>query len=277
LDNRIKAGLIPQLDPSQGVEQFYSDGIHLNESPFTEDPTIGTYVVALTHYATLYQEDPRGLTGSVYGFDDVADAPLLAAVQDAVWDVVSTHHYTGLLPAEPVDDVLYRVNAGGPLVVAIDDGPDWLADTRTDNSDFLLDPGSNRTTTYQPGTIAPGATIAPSSVPSSIFDSQRFDAIGGTNQQYAFDVPEAGDYEVRLYLSNGFTNASEPGQRVFDVALEGIVPSSLDNVDPTAQFGHRVGGIISNEVTVTDGTLNIEFLHGIRNPVVNAIEIVPAA
>ena len=39
-----------------------------------------------------------------------------------------------------------------------------------------------------------------------------------------------------------------------------------------------VGGVISNEVVVTDGTLNLEFLHdaleGMENPLINGIEII---
>ena len=271
LDNRIKAGLIPQLDPSQGVNQFYSDGIHLNEFPFTDDPTIGTYIVALTFYATLFQDDPRGLTGSVYGFDDIADAPLLAAVQDAVWDVVSTHPFSGLSQEEAESNVLYRVNAGGPTIAATDGGPDWLADTADNNSAFLFDPGSNNTFSFP--AVEPGPSV-PSSVPGTIFDTERFDQVGGSNLQYAFDVPATGDYEVRLYLANGFLGTSAPGQRVFDVAIEGSVPSNLNDVDLSAQFGSRIGGVISNVVTVDDGTLNIEFLHEVQNPPINGIEII---
>ncbi|MEO0948972.1 MAG: malectin domain-containing carbohydrate-binding protein, partial [Cyanobacteria bacterium J06641_5] len=226
LDNRIRAGLIPQLDSTQGVEQFYADGIHLNESPFTEDPTIGTYVVALTFYATLYQEDPRGLTGSVYGFDDVADAPLIAAVQDAVWDVVSAHPFAGLSPEEPDDDampatpspagdVLFRVNAGGPTIAANDGGPDWSRDNLTNSSIYLVDPGSNNSARFD--AVEPGPTVD-SSVPGAIFDSERWDGVGDSAIEYAFDVPAAADYEVRLYFGNGDSVSSTPGQRLFSVA-----------------------------------------------------------
>ena len=176
-------------------------------------------------------------------------------------------------PSPGSDTTLFRVNAGGPLIAATDGGPDWLADTSTNNSDFLLDPGSNRTTTFPAAAISPGPTVD-SSVPTSIFTTERFDGPGGTEMQYAFDVPAAGDYEVRLYLANGFLGTSAPGQRVFDVALEGSVPSNLNDVDLSAQFGSRIGGVISNVVTVDDGTLNIEFLHGVQNPLVNGIEIV---
>jgi hypothetical protein len=53
-----------------------------------------------------------------------------------------------------------------------------------------------------------------------------------------------------------------------------VLPN-LDNIDLSAQFGHRIGGMISNVVEVTDGTLDIEFLHdAANNPIINGIEIV---
>ena len=161
---------------------------------------------------------------------------------------------------------LFRVNAGGPQIAAIDGGPDWLADTA-----FLANPGGSGTASFP--AVNPGPTVD-SSVPGAIFDTERFDFPGLASLEYAFDVPVAGDYEVRLYLGNGFGGTSASGQRVFDVAIEGSIPSNLDDIDLSDQFGHQVGGVISNVVTVSDGTLDIEFLSGVENPLVNGIEIV---
>ena len=91
--------------------------------------------------------------------------------------------------------------------------------------------------------------------------------------QWGFEV-EDGLYQVRLYIGNGFIGASVPESRIFNVAVEGNVPSEFANIDPSAQFGHEVGGIISTNVEVTDGLLNLEFIHGAaENPMVNGIEI----
>ncbi|HHP7232168.1 MAG TPA: Calx-beta domain-containing protein [Xenococcaceae cyanobacterium] len=168
--------------------------------------------------------------------------------------------------------VLYRVNAGGPQIAALDGGPAWSADTGSNNSPFLVVPGSNNTATFP--AVEPGATV-PAFVPGAIFDTERWDNPAVPEMAWAFDVPTAGLYEVRLFLGNGFNGTQAPGDRVFDVALEGNVPSNLSNIDLSAQFGHQVGGMITNTVNVTDGTLNIEFLHDIgNNPLVNGIEIV---
>ena len=166
--------------------------------------------------------------------------------------------------------ILYRVNAGGEEVAALDGGPNWSADTGTANSAFLINPGNNNTTGF--AAVEPGATV-PAEVPGVIFDTERWDQPAVPEMQWGFDVAP-GQYEVNLFMGNGFGGTSAPGQRVFDVSIEGDVLPNLDNVDLSQQFGHQVGGIISNTVQVTDGQLNIEFLHGVENPLVNGIEIV---
>ncbi|MBI6121477.1 hypothetical protein, partial [Salegentibacter maritimus] len=48
----------------------------------------------------------------------------------------------------------------------------------------------------------------------------------------------------------------------------------LQAVDLSAQFGHQVGGVFVEEVEVTDGLLEIAFIHGaVENPLINGIEI----
>ncbi|MEO0984976.1 MAG: malectin domain-containing carbohydrate-binding protein [Cyanobacteria bacterium J06639_14] len=166
--------------------------------------------------------------------------------------------------------VLYRVNAGGPTIAALDSGPNWSADTVASNSSFLVDPGSNQTAKFP--AVEPDPTV-PSSTPGVIFDTERWDQVGGSEMQWAFDVPAVGLYEVRLYVGNGFNGTNSPGERIYDVAIEGTVPSNLDDLDLSEQYGHQVGTVISNIVTVDDGTLNIDFIHGVENPLINGIEI----
>lgn len=165
---------------------------------------------------------------------------------------------------------LYRVNAGGPLLAASDGGPAWSADTSAAPSPYLLDAGSNTTAAFP--ALNPGFTLE-GSVPGALFDSERWDAFGGTEMRYAFPVAN-GSYDVRLYLGNGSAGTSAIGQRTFDVNLEGTTPSLLNNIDLVSKFGHQVGGVLSTPVTVTDGVLNIDFLHQVQNPLVSGIEIV---
>ena len=174
-------------------------------------------------------------------------------------------------PENSSETILYRVNAGGAQLAATDGDIAWSADTPSNNSPYLSDPGSNNTATF--AAVEPGTTV-PEIVPGTIFDTERYDALTGSQMQWAFNVAQEGIYDVRLYMGNGFDGTNDPGERVFDVAVEDSVPTSFDDIDLVQQFGHQIGGMISNSVTVSDGILNLEFLHGVENPMVNGIEIV---
>ncbi len=174
-----------------------------------------------------------------------------------------------------VDDavVLYRVNAAGPTIAAIDGGMDWEVDTQNNNSIYLVEAAANRAGSFPISTF--DSSVDLSTTPTSIFDTERFDtAAGAPNMHYSFPATQSGNYEVRLYMANGFSGTSQPGQRVFDVDIEGTVFPELDNIDLSDRFGHQVGGVINYIILVTDGALDITFLHDvIENPLVNGIEI----
>lgn len=81
IQNRIEAGTFTGLTDVTGL---YEDGIHMNK--------IGSLVVGMTYYATMFKESPVGLPDT-YGVNDPA---MVAQVQDVVWDVVSIHPYAGV-------------------------------------------------------------------------------------------------------------------------------------------------------------------------------------
>ncbi len=62
---------------------------------------------------------------------------------------------------------------------------------------------------------------------------------------WAFDAPTSGFYAVNLYLREFWNGASDPGDRVFDVAVEGMVPAAFDNINAAFDFGFRNGGRVS--------------------------------
>jgi hypothetical protein len=128
LDKRIRAGNLPGIEgfyarkqayfmksrrnnkkpspfdpdefvPSAGVLNFYADGVHMNDQPHNggDSGTIGSYVSAITHHATLSGNSPVGLTVEPYEqFDAEADAALIKALQETVWNVVAGHPHTGV-------------------------------------------------------------------------------------------------------------------------------------------------------------------------------------
>ncbi|MBC8767885.1 putative Ig domain-containing protein, partial [Arenibacter sp. BSSL-BM3] len=171
--------------------------------------------------------------------------------------------------------VLFRVNAGGAEIAAIDGGIDWEQDTPSNNSTNLSVAGSNQAFSF---TVNSGPSV-PTTTPDAIFNTERADNVAGApNMTYSFPVVQPGNYEVRLYMGNGWSGTSAPGQRLFDVQMEGITYPALKDIDLSGTYGHQVGAVISHVIKVTDGTIDISFIHGsIENPMVNGIEILDAS
>lgn len=80
------------VGPLTSYSDLFSDNIHFND--------YGAYLMALTHYAVLYQRAPTGLPHQLLRADGTpADDPGLQAaalMQRVVWDVVSTSPMTGV-------------------------------------------------------------------------------------------------------------------------------------------------------------------------------------
>ena len=91
LHERMRVGKVPGFTD---IAEVYVDGIHFNN--------VGSYIVGTTFYATLFREDPRGMTADPYNEkldpkkDRLIDEKLAAAIQDAVWTVVSKHPLAGV-------------------------------------------------------------------------------------------------------------------------------------------------------------------------------------
>jgi hypothetical protein len=104
-----------------------------------------------------------------------------------------------------------------------------------------------------------------------LFQSERWDPSASPNLQYSFDVP-TGNYTVNLYFADIYGGKAGVGLRVFDVMIEDELV--LDDLDIYREVGHDAALIESFSVAVTDGQLNIEFLHKIEDPKISAIEII---
>ena len=85
-------GIISLHDLFTRNDKGRPDTIHFNDQ--------GAYLVALTHYATLYHKDPRGLPHQLNRADgSPAKTPSAEAarlMQKVVWDVVRAHPDTGV-------------------------------------------------------------------------------------------------------------------------------------------------------------------------------------
>ncbi len=91
-----------------------------------------------------------------------------------------------------------------------------------------------------------------------------------------------GTYDVRLHfveLYYGSAVAGGAGKRVFSIDVGDTVGVDVQNLDIYAQVGANTALVrtISN-VTVTDGTLNIQSIYGAADdPEIAAIEVIPAS
>jgi hypothetical protein len=91
LHERMRAGKVAGFTD---IAEVYVDGIHFNN--------VGAYIVGVTFYATLFRDDPRGVTAEPYNekldpnADRLIDEKLAGAIQDAVWTVVSKHPLAGV-------------------------------------------------------------------------------------------------------------------------------------------------------------------------------------
>ena len=164
----------------------------------------------------------------------------------------------------------------GEEVTANDGGPNWRFN------------GSNGAYTGGIYTVNTGFNVSAgllnqnrdSSVPAyvdetvftQLYAQERYDVASGPEMEFVVPV-ENGDFVVNIYLGNSFAGTSQVGQRIFDIDIEGNVVEN--NLDLIARFGDQVGGMLSYPITVSDGEVNITFLHdAAENPVLNAIEII---
>jgi len=188
-----------------------------------------------------------------------------------------------LTSGQPAGTVLYRVNAGGGLVVDAGPLPDWSGDegnfgtqansaylsaASTGNGVYLKTASSAYT-----GPIVMTDPSLPSGTPAELFDAERWDNTSAPEMKWEFPVAEGTQVEVRLYFAELYSEIENVGERVFDVSIEGVVPPVFDDIDQFERNGPLGAFMLSHTLTVIDGTLDIEFIHGVENPNIKAIEI----
>ena len=73
---------------------------------------------------------------------------------------------------------IYRVNAGGSQVSAIDGGPDWETDTTGSNSPYLSIPGGNNSAGFSMTGFTPEVDL--STTPTAIYQTERWSSTRST-------------------------------------------------------------------------------------------------
>jgi Malectin domain len=134
-----------------------------------------------------------------------------------------------------------RMRCGNTAAYQDSSGQLWWGDQAYNNSQKT--PGYAVT-----GTTSTTTTAITPSADQAIFKSYRESSTG---LDYRFDVPNA-DYNVQFY----FAEVSSVTTRLMDIVLEGTTVATAYTPSPTTA-GYNKGAIQSFDVTVADGTLNI--------------------
>ncbi len=172
--------------------------------------------------------------------------------------------------AEP----LYMINAGGPDLLV---GP-WAVDNNANPSQFSNHQAAGTSATIPTADAQTATSSVPPGTNTNLFRSHRFDPPGGPEMSWSFPVANGG-YIVRLYFSEtadggpGTQVINGPGQRTFDVSIEGN--KVIDELDVWAAAGDNDTGIARSFVVQASGGLQIDFDRVKQNPMVSGIEIVP--
>jgi hypothetical protein len=154
-------------------------------------------------------------------------------------------------------NVLYRVNAAGPPLQAGDSGPDWSADAGLVSGGNVADWGS---------TVPWDSGVAPSTA-ADVFATERWG-----DQDWNLPVPAGRHVTVRLYFANQYDGTSQPGQRVFDVLVDGV--TVLSHFDIVASAGNRTGTMRSFAVTTDGDGIDVDLRAIVENPLINALEVI---
>ena len=180
-------------------------------------------------------------------FPRVKENPSVAAIEVVAVDSL----------VEPEEIVIARINAGGDAFTDAE-GNDWEAD-RNFNTGVVAFDGLNN-------------PIAETEL-DPLYNTQRWDRALNDELKYSFPVGN-GDYRVRLHFSENYSGAYGADIRVFDVYAEG--QGQLYGVDIFSLAGAERPAVISTieDITVSDGLLDLEFIHVKQNPTVAGIEII---
>ncbi|WP_276166308.1 PKD domain-containing protein [Zobellia alginiliquefaciens] len=148
-----------------------------------------------------------------------------------------------------------RINVGGPSLTF-------------DGNTFLGDQNANG------GKLFSNDIAIANTSNDELYQTERF-------QTFSYDIPLPipGTYDIRLHFAELYFGVGSvsggPGSRVFNVTIEGNpVLTDFDILEETTPATAIIKDF--DNVSITDGVANIQFLSVIENPKVSAIEILPA-
>src|SRR5690606_38158077 len=173
---------------------------------------------------------------------------------------------------------VFRMNTGGPEVAASDGGPDWIQNMFNGSivgANYTITSGSSFTIAVED---LQDYSLRDSSIPTymdettyyNLMHSQRSESATTDQMIFAINLPN-GEYIVNFYGANIYNGTSEPNERIYSVNIEG--ERRIVDLDLSGRVGHRIGGMIQNNITITDGELEISFFRNLENPLISALEV----
>ena len=179
-------------------------------------------------------------------------------------DKATVKAYTVLQTQPGPGAVLARINAGGPAVTT--NGVAWSASQYFSGGKTYTNPK----VTDIAGTDQDAIYLTEYSAGSNL-----------GSFAFAMPVPTSGVYTVKLHFAEIYWGATGgraggAGQRVFSVNLEGGA-TELVNYDILAEVGSMTATVKTFAVSVSDGTLNIDFSASANQPKISAIEVLAPA
>lgn len=171
-----------------------------------------------------------------------------AAITDPA---ISSPPPSGSGGGEESTDPVIRVNAGGDVFVD-KAGNTWSADY-----------GYNVGTIYSSQDAITGTGNEP------LFQTERWNNSTTEDLTYSFSVPN-GNYQVNLHFAN---RVATVGTHVFDINIENKLV--YDNLDITDEAGVNTALVKTFNTVISDGVISISLMRELRNPKINAIEIIP--
>jgi large repetitive protein len=252
----ITSAVDPSVPLSFVAEPFSESQVSLSWAPSVDDVGVTGYQVercqgsSCTNFAMV-----AAPSGTSYDDSGLSAATTYRYRVRAVDTSGNFSAYSVVLAAVPNADPkpVIRVNAGGSTY-ADTSGNVWSADTG-----------------FNTGNVAGTGAAIGGTTDDTLYQSQRWDSAGGAELEYVFTLtPDA--YQVYLHFAETWFGSS--GARIFHVQLEGV--TALSNIDVVAEVGANTALVKTATTTVSDGQLNIRFLHATDNPIVNAIAVLRA-
>ena len=182
----------------------------------------------------------------VFGAEELGSTIIKVKATDSDGFFVEEEFTVNVVPQPPATSIL--INAGGSLETY--GSQVWVEDQY-----------------FTGGAAYTQVTAIDNTTKDALYQSERWGDFA-----YAVPVPN-GTYTVKLHFADFYFTAS--GQRKFNVNVEGG-QGALTNYDIVAKAGGNAKAVVEtlNNISVTDGVLNMNFISLVDNAKLSAIEII---